>query len=186
MLLNQYGELVEPACTGRAGRPPVPFKQWPAGAAYATVNKTYGKGRVTEIRRSLVFGTPDELEAALEGSLSSKTINTSFVERQNATDRNYNARKARKTYEFSKDLLVHVAVSWWVMLCYNFHHPHRSLRLKASDGTFKSRTPAMAIGIAKHPLSIEEILVTQVLGTASMTKPTLASFCSRFRRAGAP
>lgn len=72
------------------------------------------------------------------------------------------------------------------MLCYNFHHPHRSLWLKACDGTFKSRTPAMAIGIAKHPLSIEEILVTEVVATAFITKPTLASFGSRFRRPGAP
>ncbi len=80
VLLNQYGELVEPARSGRAGRPPGPFKQWPAGAVYATVNKTYGKGRVTEIRRSLVFGTPMS-SRPLEGSRSSKTINKHVVRR---------------------------------------------------------------------------------------------------------
>ncbi len=68
----------------------------------------------------------------------------------------------------------------------DFHHTHRSLRLKVSDGTFECRTPAMAIGIAEHPLSIEELLVTQVIGTASITRPTLASFGSSFRRGGAP
>ena len=186
VLLAQYGELVVPPRSGRAGRPPVPFKQWPVGAAYATVNKTYAKGRVAEIRRSLVFGTPLELAAALEGSRTSSTINTSIVERQNATDRNYNDRKARKTYEFSKDLLVHVAVSWWVMLCYNFHHTHRSLRLEMPDGTFEHRTPAMAIGIASKPLSREDILLTQVVGTASVATPTLASFRNRSRGGGAP
>ena len=96
VLLAQYGELVVPPRSERAGRPPVPFKQWPAGAAYATVNKTYAKGRVAEIRRSLVFGTPLELAAALEGSRTSSTINTSIVERQNDTDRTTTtARRAR-------------------------------------------------------------------------------------------
>ena len=33
-----------------------------------------------------------------------------------------------------------------------FRHSHRSLRLKRSDGTYQSRTPQMAIGIAEHPL----------------------------------
>ena len=35
-------------------------------------------------------------------------------------------------------------------------------------------------------LSNNDILVTQVIGTASITKPTLASFDSSFRRTGAP
>ncbi len=66
-----------------------------------------------------------------------------------------------------------------------FHHSHRSLRLKRSDGAFQSRTPAMASGIAEYRLSISEILVTQVIRTASVTKATLASFRSDFRRIGA-
>ena len=49
------------------------------------------------------------------------------------------------------------------MFCYNVHHTHRSLRLQRSDGTFQSRTTAMAIGIADHPLSMGEILMTQVM-----------------------
>lgn len=106
----------------------------------------------------------------------STTINTSFVERQNATDRNFNARKARKTYEFSKDLLLHVAVTWWVMLCYNFHHTHRSLRLRKPDETFEHRTPAMAIGLTLHPLSVKDILMTQRVASSAIRTPTLADF----------
>jgi len=92
------------------------------------------------------------------------------------------------TYSFlsTMDSLVHFAVSWWVMLCYSFHHTHRSLRRKVSRGTFECRTPAMAVGIAKHPLSIGEILVTQVIGTGSITKPILANFGSGFRPTSAP
>jgi hypothetical protein len=50
----------------------------------------------------------------------SKTINTSFVERHNGTDRNRNARKVRKTYRFSKDWQVHQAVTYFTIYTYNF------------------------------------------------------------------
>ena len=41
------------------------------------MNKTYAKGKVSEIRRTLVYGTPGDLETALENSTCSRTINTS-------------------------------------------------------------------------------------------------------------
>ena len=176
-----------PPRTGKRGRPRAPYKQWPAGSAYATVNKTYAKGTVTAVSRKLVHGTPEDLDAALRASRSSTTINTSFMERQNGTDRTYNARKARKTYQFSKDLFVHVAVTWWVFFCYNFHHINRGLRVDNEDGTFIHRTPAMAIGLAQAPCSVADILKTQVLTSPTRTKPkpkpTLADFgCRRARR----
>lgn len=68
VLLEQYGEPVEPPRSGRAGRPAVAFKQWPAGAGYATVNKTYAKGKVSEIRRTLVYGTPGDLKRVGQNS----------------------------------------------------------------------------------------------------------------------
>lgn len=182
MLLEQYGERVVPPNGGRAGRAAVHHTRWPPGAVYATVNKTYAKGRVAAVRRSLVHGTQRDLQHALEMSPHSTTINTSFVERQNATDRNFNARKARKTYEFSKDLLLHVAVTWWVMFCYNFHHIHRSLRLRKPDETFEHRTPAMAIGLALRPLSVKDMLMTQRVSASAIRTPTLADF----RRTGRP
>ena len=111
MLLRQFGDTVVPPPTGRRGRPRKAYKQWPKDAVYATVTKTYRKGRVAAVDRKLVHGTEEELAAALDASSASTKINTAFVERQNGTDRSYNARKARKTYELSKDLLVHVAVT---------------------------------------------------------------------------
>jgi len=178
VLLNQYGETVVPPATGKRGRPRAPYKRWPAGSAYASVNKTYAKGTVTAVDRTLVHGTPEDLAAALEASQSSATINTSFVERQNGTDRSYNARKARKTYEFSKDLLVHVAVTWWVFFCYNFVQLHRGLRIPAANGAYVHRTPAMVLGIAQAPLSVADILITQSVGAASRARPVLADFRS--------
>ena len=119
---------------------------------------------MTAVNRKLVHGNEEDLFQALDSSSCSDKINTSFVERQNATDRSYNARKARKTYEYSKDLLVHIAVSWWVMFCYNFHHVHSGLRQRCPDGTYLHRTPSMAAGLESQPLTVRQIFSTQIVG----------------------
>ena len=97
--MEQYGETVVPPKSGKAGRPRKPFKRWPRGAVYATVNKTYARNTVVATERKLVYGTPRDLARALAASAQSSQINTAFIERHNGTDRNHNARKARKTYE---------------------------------------------------------------------------------------
>src|SRR3954469_19539992 len=79
------------------GRPPKPVKLLPPDLCYATVRKRREKGRVVELVRTLVFGTLYLLRAWLRRSTVSTTINTSFVERHNGTDRRQNARKHRKT-----------------------------------------------------------------------------------------
>jgi hypothetical protein len=163
-LLNQYGETVVPEKTDQCGRPRKSFVKWPTKAVYVTVNKTYGSGNVTEVSRKIVYGTESDLSQALESSSCSKTIDTAFVERQNGTNSSYNSRKARKTYEYSKDLLVHIAISWWVMFCYNFHHTHTGFRERVADGTYLHKTPAMVIGLASHPLTVWELLSVQVVG----------------------
>jgi hypothetical protein len=171
--LEQYGETIIPEKTGARGRPRKPFKRMFKGTVYATVNKDYSKGTVTAVDRKLVHGTEEDLTRALESSSCSDKINTAFVERQNGTDRSYNARKARKTYQYSRDLLVHIAVSWWVMLCYNFHHLHAGLRQSHADGTYLHRTPAMAIGLATKPLTVRELLATQVVGFSHLDSCSL-------------
>ncbi len=167
---------MEPPQTGKPGRPRKPYTQWPAGAAYATVNKTYRKGKVAAVSRKLVHGTAEDLAEALSTSSASGKINTAFVERQNGTDRSYNARKVRKTYQFPKELLLHVAVTWWVMFCYNFHHTNRGIRVRLPDGSLLHRTPAMAAGLTQKPLTIIDILVTQLVGFVQPAVLTLADF----------
>ena len=168
-----------PPKTGKPGRPRKPYKRWPEGAVYATVSKTYREGRVAAVERKLVHGTEQDLARALGASSASSHINTAFVERHNGTDRTYNARKRRKTYEFSKDLLVHIAVGWWVLFCYNFHHAHRGLQRRLSDGSYLHRTPAMAAGLTEEPLSVEDILVTQVVGFIPTPGPDPSTFRRR-------
>lgn len=150
------------------------------------MNKTYARGTVVATKRKLVHGAPKDLARALSASSQSSQINTAFIERHNGTDRNYNARKARKTYEFSRELVLHVAVSWWVLFCYNFHHLHRSLRQKLSDGAYVRRTPAMAIGLSQRPLTIADILSTPVVGFTPSSSPLPAAFGLRHAAGPAP
>jgi hypothetical protein len=96
------------------GRPPKPGRVIPPEMCYATVRKRREKGRVVEVVRTLVFGTLFLLGALLKRSTASTTINTSFVERNNGTDRHQNSRERRKTYGFSKDLAMHRAASYFV------------------------------------------------------------------------
>jgi hypothetical protein len=157
-ILEAYGETITPPRTGKRGRPRKPFKAPPAGLTYATVHKTRVKGRVTKVEQRIIFGTASAVATALARSASSRAVNTSFVERQNGTDRNRNARKARRSYCFSKDWSVHQAVTYFTMYSYNFCWPVRTLRVKGEAGAWRHRTPAMAAGLADHVWSLSEWL----------------------------
>jgi hypothetical protein len=144
-LLAVFGLEQVPPRTGRPGRPAGPRLVPPARMAYGTVHKTRENGRVVKVETKAVFGT------APAGGIS-----TSYLERQNATDRHRNARKARKTYRFSKDWGVHQALTAFTMYSYNFCWPVRTLREKGADRHWRPRTPAMAAGLADHVWSLEE------------------------------
>ena len=157
-ILAAYGVRPPVVPTGKRGRPRKPPPQPPPELMYATVHKTRRKGRVVKVGLRLQFGTPAMLEAALAESTASRTVNTSFIERQNATDRHRNGRKARKTYCFSKDWDVHDASTYFSMYAYNFCWPVRTLRQQLAPGRYQPQTPAMAAGLADHVWSLEEWL----------------------------
>ncbi|MGI0149106.1 MAG: hypothetical protein ACREDF_06210 [Thermoplasmata archaeon] len=150
-----FGVETEVPRTGRRGPVPKPRKIVPDTMAYATVRKTRKQGRVTKVVRTIVFGTAVLLAALLSRSLVSSTINTSFVERHNATDRGQNARKGRKRYCFSKRLDAHDAVSFFVAFSYNFCWPVRTLR-ERTPTVSGACTPAMSAGLADHVWSRRE------------------------------
>jgi IS1 family transposase len=155
-LLNAYGQEVTTTATGRPARKMVPDKVPPAGMNYATVEKRRERGRVVEIVTRVVFGTIATVQAALGKSKASWQINTSLLERQNATDRHHNARKVRKTYTFSKDWRVHEAVTYFTMYSYNFCWIVRTLRERDGGGHWRQKTPAMAAGLADHVWTMRE------------------------------
>jgi hypothetical protein len=120
------------------------------------VEKTREKGRVVSIAPRVVFGTMAAVLAALGWSRVSTAITTSFVERQNGTDRHRNARKARKTYRFSKDWRFHESVTYLTLYAYNFCWPVRTLAVKDDQGRRQPRSPAMAAGLADHVWSMDK------------------------------
>jgi IS1 family transposase/transposase-like protein len=153
-ILEAFGTVVVPPRTGRRGRPRSPYKIPPEGLTYATVHKTRKKGRVVEVATRVIFGTAATVVAALAASTASRTINTAFVERHNGTDRNRNARKARKTYCFSKDWWTHRAATFFSHYSSNFCWPVRTLKPKGGG----ARTPAMLAKLADHVWTLTEWL----------------------------
>ena len=155
-ILQSYGQEVTTTATGRPSRRMVPAKVPPPGLNYATVAERREKGRVVEIVTRVVFGTIAAVLAALARSQVSRSINTSFLERQNGTDRHRNARKVRKAYTFSKDWRVHEAMTYFTIYSYNVCWPVRTLNERTDEGPVRKRSPAMAAGLADHVWTIRE------------------------------
>ena len=109
---NAYGETITPPRIGKRGRPKAPDKVPPEGLTLAVVEKTRAQGRVVKVATRVVFGTIAAVMAALGMSRVSTAIYAAFMERENATDRHRNARKARKTYRFSKPWRFPEAVTY--------------------------------------------------------------------------
>jgi IS1 family transposase len=151
-ILEAFGTAVVPPRTGKPGRPRKSYKVAAAGLQYATVHKTRKKGRVVDVATRVIFGTAAAVQAALDNSGVSRTVNTAFVERHNGTDRNRNARKVRRTYCFSKDWWVHRAVTFFTMSSYNFCWPVRTLKTKAGE----AQTPAMMAKLTDHIWTLVE------------------------------
>jgi IS1 family transposase len=142
--------------TGRPGRPKKPKKVLPKQLTYATVHKERENGRVVKVTTRVVFGTLAAVMAALAVSLVSKIVNTVFIERHNGSDRNRNRRKVRKTCCFSKDWVVHEAMTYFTMSSYNFCWPVRTLRVQVGEHQYQQRTPAMVAGLTDHIWTIQE------------------------------
>jgi hypothetical protein len=99
-----------PAGPGR--RPLLPERRPDPDLTYATVHKERERDRVVAVHRRVVLRGQQAVDRTLRASVCSRTINTSFVERQHATDR---GRNARKTYKFSKDWRVHEAMTYFTL-----------------------------------------------------------------------
>ena len=147
-----FGEVVTPEPTGKPGRPAGPRVEVPPSLNYATVHETREKGRVVSVATRIVMGPIATVALLLGGG----KVNTSYIERQNATDRHQNARKGRKTYRFSKDWEMHEAMTDYTMYSYNFCWPVRTLRVRGPGGRWRQRTPAMAAGLTDRVWSLKE------------------------------
>ena len=172
-LLDVYGEWVQPPRNGTRGRFPQPRRVPPPDLCYAVVVKERENGRVIEVTTRIVYGTTAQVEAALQASPVSHTINTYGVERYNLTVRQHSRRMGRKVNAFSKDpdYLEHQLTLAFAY--YHFVIPHRGLRQrlshplptngqKGSRKKWKPVTPAMAAGLTDHVWTMDELLSFRV------------------------
>jgi IS1 family transposase len=153
-LLQVYGQpVVQPRST-KHGRPPKPQFLPPPDLRYVQVVKKYKQQRVASISRRVVFGDPERIQALLQDSAVSSTINTSHVERNNATIRHLDARCNRKTYRFSKCQRNHLRQLDLCLAYYHLCRPHKTLSAQQGRPT----TPFMAAGLTDHVWSMRDIL----------------------------
>jgi IS1 family transposase len=174
-LLHVYGTWYQPQRKGDRGRHPKPRQKPLPGLLYAQVVKVREKGRVVEVGSKVVFGDPEAIAARLEASPVSNSINTSFIERDNLTQRQSNRRLTRRTNGFSKELPWFEKQLWLSLAYYHLVLPHRSLRQKlpvpeptrgtGSPKRWRQTTPAMAARITDHIWTVPELLSYRVPAT---------------------
>jgi len=165
VIVSIYGvrkEELELTDTERAavGWEELPASYFPEEISYATVHKDREQGRVVRVQQRVIKGTLEQVQRVLEQGSTARTINTNYIERWNGTQRNFNPRKGRKVYTFSKDLVFHVAVTWLCVVAYNFcwtPHPLRE-KIQEDPPRYRYRTPAMAAGLSKAVWTVGEVL----------------------------
>jgi len=112
-------------------------KNYSNSAEASTPERKYSPSKFIGAKKNIVFGTPDRAH-----------ISTSYIERSNLTLRMHNRRFTRLTNAFSKKIENHALSLALHFVYYNFCKQHKSLRI----------TPAMAAGLSKRFLTIEDIV----------------------------
>jgi hypothetical protein len=136
----------------RPGKRPA-LQPWPE-LVIGQVGKQYVKRRVVGVVRRVAVGTWEGLWELLDRTQGGGVLNTSYIERLNATFRSRLARLGRRTRHGAKQQVRLHAAMYLVGTLYNFCTWHRSLTTAAGQ----RRPPAMAAGITEHCWSGAELL----------------------------
>jgi IS1 family transposase len=171
-LLNTYGAWYQPQRQGSRGASPKPRRRPPPSLLCAQVVKRREGRRLVEVSPRVVFGTPEAVAARVAHSPVSRTVNTSFVERDNRTQRQSHRRLTRRTNGFSKDLTWFEKQRWLSLAYYHLVLPHQSLQERVptpeptrgagSPRLWRPVTPAMAAGLTDHVWTTCELLAYRV------------------------
>lgn len=141
---------------GCPGRPPY---RLPGGVWLAQVIKRCSGSRLVAVVRRVVWGSAERVEGQLHKTQTGQQINTSYIERLNATFRSRLAALVRRGRALLRGEEVLEKGIYLVGCVYNFCKEHRSLRLEGQPGKkWRQRTPAVAAGWADRTWSVEELL----------------------------
>jgi len=135
---------------------------WPE-LQIGTVIKRTVKRRLKEVIRQVTYGTIEQAQKLLYLSRGGSMLNTSYIERLNATFRERLASLTRKCrHAVSKEATLHAGM-YLIGCTYNFCSVHQELS-KALDlgGLGFPCTPAMASGITDHVWSVKELVTYKV------------------------
>jgi transposase-like protein len=146
----------EKVLTGRRGRPPY---QRPDCVCMGQVIKKHSGRRLVEVIRRVLWGSAEQVSAQLQKSTTGEQINTSYIERLNATFRSAMAGLTRRGRRLLRQEEAVEKGMYLTGCVYNFCWEHKSLRLRQEQGPkWLQRTPAMAAGWTDHVWSIRELL----------------------------
>jgi transposase-like protein len=145
--------------TGRRGRPPY---RLPVGVLLGQVIKKYSGRCLAGVVRRAVWGSVGRIKRLLRGTKTGGQINTSYLERLNATFRSRFWALVRRGRGLAHREGALESGMYLVGVVYNLCREHRSLRLWDEWGTRQGRTPAMAARWTDHLWSVHELLSFKV------------------------
>jgi transposase-like protein len=148
----------DPVRTGRAGRPRLAALP---GLLLGQVIKHHSGRRLVGVTRRVVLGTAEAIAAVLMATGTGTGINTSYIERLNATFRGAVCALVRRGRAIARGEGVLTGWMYLVGCAYNFCWEHDSLRIAAPpwEGLkWRARTPAMAAGLTDHRWTMRELL----------------------------
>src|SRR5512143_1725399 len=148
----------DPVRTGKAGRPRLTAIP---GLLLGQVIKHHSGRRLVSITQCVVLGTAQAIAAVLAATGTGARINTSYIERLNATFRSALCPLVRRGRAIVRGEVVLTGWMYLVGCAYNFCWSHDSLRVAAPPGgrlKWRDRTPAMAAGLTDHQWTMHEFL----------------------------
>lgn len=146
----------EKVLTGRRGRPSF---RLPGGVWLGQVIKEHSGRRLIGVVRRVLWGSAEPIDEQLRKTQTGQQINTSYIERLNATFRAAMASLTRRGRRLLRQEEVLEQGMYLTGCVYNFCWEHKSLRLRQEQGPkWLQRTPAMAAGWTDHVWSIRELL----------------------------
>ena len=139
---------------------------WP-GLMLGQVVKHLRVKRLVEVTRHILRGEPEDVAECIAASASGGTqeLNSSYLERLNATFRQHLGILCRRSRQAAHKLEKVQWASWLCGTSYNFCQLHHSLgRLSGLGGSkgWVEFTPALASGLTDHWWGVSELLCYKV------------------------